>query len=266
MNYDIQCYLQKDDGESTAINTKSLWPGMYVLEAGGLADYGKAKNIVTESYADGQGLRSYIPSDGITREATDVTLKLCFFDEGGDRYAQYDSFIAYVEDCLVWYWDSVRNRKVHLLFIEKSSPEENFHGALEYIIADVKFKNVDGMATQLEGWSFAWSDHVCVRNGTTNTGVGRYKTLTLTNTGESEAYDITAAFGSYEALSNAQFASLLQEAYLGRLDAFNTYVIGQMALYHPDFDGEGADMTVGAYGAMADCPIDEQWVDPDIEI
>ena len=144
MNYDIQCYLQKDDGTSAAINTKSLCQGMYVLEAKGLADYGKAKNIVTESYAEGDSLRAYIPSDGvIKREATDVSLKLLFLDEGSDgRYQQYDTFIAYMKSNIVFYWDSVRKRKARLLFVEKSSPEEHFKGSLPYIEATVKFKNL----------------------------------------------------------------------------------------------------------------------------
>lgn len=254
MNYDLQAYLQKDDGTSAAINTRSLFPGMYVLEAKGLADYGKAKNIVTESYADGDGLRHYEPSDGVIhREATDVTLKLFFCDDGGvDRYVQYDNFIAYVKACAVWYWDSVRKRKARLLFTEKSSPSENFHGSIEYIEAEVKFKNVDGYSTQLAKWSHSWTEYKCAKSGGTNTGIARYKKLTLTNGQDTpDPFLITNAFTqnghTYGNLTDVNFQNLTNENYATRLNDFNDYVFAQMAtLGYIDFADDMTSIIEGA--------------------
>lgn len=248
MNYDLQAYIKKDDGLSAAINTRSLWPGMYVLEAKGLADYGKPKNIVTESYADGHGLRHFEPADGVIfRDATDVTLRLFFCDDGGiNRYVQYDSFIDYVKGCAVWYWDSVRKRKARLLFTEKCSPTENFHGQIEYIEAEVKFKNVDGYSVQTSEWSYSWSTPRCAKSGGSNTGIARNKTIVFTNGVDSVPYNITDAFSTYGTLTDYNFENMTDANYATRLNAFNSFVISDMTANHIDFAGGISDITDGA--------------------
>lgn len=258
MNYDIQCYLQKDDGTSAAINTKSLCQGMYVLEAKGLADYGKAKNIVTESYAEGDGLRAYIPSDGvIKREATDVSLKLLFLDEGSDgRYQQYDTFIDYMKSNIVFYWDSVRKRKARLLFVEKSSPEEHFKGSLPYIEATVKFKNVDGYSEQLGRWSYSWSGIVCVKVDGLNNGQARWTEINITLGNVSIDKSILDSFGTEEAISSTDFANLSHSNYLSRLSLFSNYIYSYMSGEgYVDFIDDVPTITEGAYGSSDLCPV-----------
>ena len=259
MNYNLQAYIKKDDGVSVATNLKTLFPGVYVLEAKGLADFGKAKNIVTESYAEGDGLRHWEPSDGVIhREATDVTLKLLFTDEGGtNRYVQYDNFITYVEKCAVFYWDSVRRRRAKLLFVEKSSPRENFHGGIVYIEAEVKFKNVDGFSTQLAKWSFSWSKQVCVKVLGLNNGYARCIKLTITNSESSIPYEITSAFGSQEAITDEEYAALDDSEFNTRLSAFNTFVFSDMATngyidFADDLDNITSDCQVSA---PLTCPV-----------
>lgn len=256
MNYDIQCYLMKDDGVSSAVNTLDLFPGMYVLEATGLADYGKAKNITTESYAEGEGLVSHIP-ESIAREATDVTLKLCFFDAGQyGRYRQYDDFVAYMENARVFYWDSVRMRRVLLVLTEKSSPKENFHGQVEYIEAEVKFKNVLGKATDLSRlWSYAWSSPVCVKVDGFNNGHARKRTVTFSNseTGQTHSMSITDVFywdsSAWPALSNSEYAAMSEEGFSERLSAFGAYAIAYMMEHYGQYStfaiasiSDGADI------------------------
>lgn len=258
MNYDIQCYLQKDDGVSAAINTKTLCQGMYVLEAKGLADYGKPKNIVTESYAEGDGLKVYIPSDGvIKREATDVSLKLLFIDEGGvGRYQQYDTFIGYMDSNLVWYWDSVRKRKARLLLVEKSSPEENFKGNLPYIEATVKFKNVDGYSEQLGRWSYSWSKLVCVQVDGHSNGIARRYELNISLGDVSEDFSILDAFGTQEAISSSDLANMSDSSYIQRLSSFSDYVYGYMSAEgYIDFSDDLPSITEGAYGWSDLCPV-----------
>lgn len=264
MNYDIQCYLQKDDGVSAAINTKTLCQGMYVLEAKGLADYGKPKNIVTESYAEGDGLKVYIPSDGvIKREATDVSLKLLFIDEGGvGRYQQYDTFIAYMKSNIVFYWDSVRKRKARLLLVEKSSPEENFKGSLPYIEATVKFKNVDGYSEQLERWVGTWSKPVCVRVDGNNNGKARNKEYAVSIGSTSvPTFNFMGAFGTHAALAdNAALADLSASDYNTRLNDFITYVYGYMSENgYVDFIDDIPSFIEGAEFDSANCPVGQQW-------
>lgn len=258
MDYDLQAYLQKDDGTSAAVNTRTLFPGMYILEAKGLADYGKPKNIVTESYADGEGLRAWLPTS-VAREATDVSLKLFFCDDGGvNRYKQYDDFIEYMADNVVWYWDSVRRRKARLLLLEKSSPTENFHGSIEYIEVEVKFKNIDGYTIQLERWAMEWSTAKCAKVDGANTGIARYKTLTLTRGTETPiVYNITDAFGTFSALTDYNFEILTEANYNTRLDGFDTYIHNEMAIAgYVDFAADLPSIKFGAFEANARlCPI-----------
>lgn len=264
MNYNIQCYLQKDDGTSLAINSKSRWGGMYNLESKGLADYGKAKNIVTESYAEGDGLRPYLPpsSEGIKREATDVSLKMLFIDHPthGSRYEQYDDFIAYVENDVIIYWDSVRKRKARLLFTEKSSPEENFKGNLPYIIATIKFKNIDGFSEQLERWAVAWSGIVCVRVDGYNNGQARRKKLTATLGNTTVQFDFLDAFGTYSAISATDLADMSESDYLARLGAFSNHVYNYMATNgYVDFADDVMSVTDGSHGSSSQCPVNVEW-------
>lgn len=264
MNYDIQCYIQPDGG--SAFNTKSLWEGMYNLEAKGLADYGKAKNIVTESYADGAALRTFIPSGTpITREATDVSLKMLFIDTSkSNRYDQYDSFVAYVENKLIYYWDSVRKRKVHLAFVDKTSPEEHFKGNLPYIEATFKFKNVDGKPTEVPKYTYSWSDLVCVRIDGLNNGVGRYDRVDMYFGGIGIAVGyITDAFLTYSAITYANLADMSESNYLSRLNAFSNYVISQMETSgFVDFSSDvNNSIKDGAYGRTVLCPL-QAWETP----
>lgn len=239
MNYDIQCYIRKDDGTSGSLNMRTRWPGMYVLEAKGIADYGKPKNIVTESYAEGDGIVAHIPSS-VKREATEVTLKLCIFDAGtNSRYAQYDDFISYIGNSAFYYWDSVRMRMVRLLLLEKFTPNENFHGSVEYIEAEVKFSNIDGKPTDISSrWSVAWSSPLCALDSEgENTGVARNKVLTITKSGSqtAETFTITSAFDAHVSISDSDFQRLGDQQYAARLSNFNTYVIDRMMALHEGF-------------------------------
>ena len=273
MEYDIQCYLQRENHDGTmqsAINTKSRWGGMFVLEAKGLADYGKAKDIVTESYAEGDGLRVYIPSSNIIhREATDVSIKMFFIDDNGfGRYEQYDDLVDYVKSNIVHYWDSVRKRKARLLFVEKSSPEESFKGKLPYIEATIKFKDIDGFVEQLPRWTGAWSQIVCVRVDGLNNGYARRKTYTVSHgTDTPIVFDFMGDFGGTQTplADNAALADMTESAYLARLNAFCTYVYNYMAttanggLGFVDFQDDVTNIPQGAYGMSAYCPIQAEW-------
>lgn len=238
MNYDIKCYFLKDDATSSVIELQELCPGAYMLEATGLTEYGKAKNIVTESYADGEGSKVYLP-DAVCREATDVSLKLCFMDYGSyGRYKQYNDFIAYVEKDLVYYWDSVRLMQVHLALVDKCTPKEYFHGQLEYIEAEVKFKNVDGYPTDLgHQWSYEWSSAVCLMSGGYNTGIARYKTVTFSKVDSAitETFTITDAFDGYPAINDVTYAALNSDSFGERLSAFNDIVVEYMRSHRGDY-------------------------------
>lgn len=263
MNYDIQCYMQRQLPNGTlenAINTKTLCGGMYVLEAVGLADYGKPKNIVTESYAEGDSLKYYIPQDGIKREATDVSIKMLFLDEGSpkNRYEQYNDMVNFLKDKIVIYWDSVRKRKARLLLDTSTQPKENFKGSIPYIESTFKFKNIDGYSVQVDRWQSTWSVTVCVKVDGLNNGKARYTTLTLScGDIQVQPQKITDAFGTQSAITTQQLAEMGESAYQSRLSAYSNYVYSYMSAGgYIDFADDVTSVKDGAYGDSDLCPVE----------
>lgn len=246
MNYDIQAYIKTDDTD--AVNTKALWPDMWLLKSENTLAYGKPKNIVTESYPETDGLKVWTP-DTVTHDATDVKLTLCFIGENTDKHDEFDSFMAYIEGKVIEWWDTVRFRKNRLLLTDKVEPSENYHGQIPYLEVEFRFKNVDGKAAaNMSGyWSYEWSQQVCVKVEGANNGWARRKTLTFTREDdEDKTFTITAAFGSYSLINDSTFASLDDTAYSQRLNAFEGYALGWMASNYDDFEGMITGVVNGA--------------------
>lgn len=259
MNYDIQAYIKRD-GETEAVNTKTLWPNMWLLVSENTLAYGKPKNIVTESYPEADGLKAWTPPT-VTHEATDVKLTLCFIGENADMHDEYDSFVAYIDGKVFEWWDTVRFRKSRLLLTDKVEPGENYHGQIPYLQVDFKFKNVEGKPANQRGyWSYEWSEQRCVKVDGANNGWARRKTLTFTREdGESKSFAITAAFEwdrGYALLNDSAFAALDSEAYAARLNAFEGYTLDWMASHYDDFAGMLAGVIDGAsVQDPVNCPI-----------
>lgn len=260
MNYDIKAYIKREN-EASGVEIHSLWPGMWLLKSENVTAYGKPKNIVTESYAETDGLKVWLPAT-LAREATDVTLTMCFLDEGGDRYAQYDSFVAYISNHVFQWWDTVRRRRERLLLTEKTEPNENFHGGIPYLEAKFKFKNVDGKAESVAGyWTFAWSEQLCVKVEGLNNGYARRKKLTFTREDdESKDFTVTAAFTyggtTYPLVNDSTFAAMDAEDYTARLAAFCDYATAWMESHYTDFAGMVSSVGTGALvSAPVSCPV-----------
>ena len=201
MNYEIQCYIMRS-GETTARNTKALWPDMWLLKSEDVLSLGKPKNIVTESYAEADGLRVWTPTT-VRHEATDVKLTFCFI--GANRYAQHDSFVSYIDGKTFLWWDSVRLHAAHLLLVEKTKPSESFYGNVPYITTEITFKNIDGKSVEYHHWAYDWSEPVSV----TGTNKERNKVVTFTRASSSttKTYNFSAAFNwdnvAYALISDA---------------------------------------------------------------
>lgn len=121
----------------------------------GIDDVGKAKNIHTESYADSEFLRTYIPKK-VLHEATDVTLTLYFIGE--KRQQNLRDFVNAIKGgtnsknkvCGVpfRYYDKIRERGFDFIYTENTTvAEDNWKGSLPYIKVDFKLKNIYGIAT-----------------------------------------------------------------------------------------------------------------------
>ena len=137
-------FKYETDGTEAAV-TKDLehdFEGCRYIKCEGLSDYGKIKNIVKEDYAEAEQPRCYVP-DEITRKESTVTFMLYF--HGENRRDSYDSFIDYVTGHKLIYWDTCRNREVHLLLEDEVQVKDDIlYGGNPYLVCAVKFTNLKG--------------------------------------------------------------------------------------------------------------------------
>lgn len=149
----IKFYLQKTDKDGVALeparDLEKVFPGLKYLSCKGLNAEGTLKNVYTESYADHEGVRTYHPSDvgkRVYHEATDIELSLIFLSN--DRQSVYKSFVEYIQEARMYWWDTARNLKAWLMLIESSEPEEDIIKGEGYIKTTFKFTNIWGKTYQ----------------------------------------------------------------------------------------------------------------------
>ena len=158
MNYNfyIQKYSRKywdknksqyvDESKGELIDIEAQFKCKYV-KFEGLSETGKVKNVYTETYAETEELRTYIPDD-VLYENTDMSLTLLFApDSTNDSDVQNNerAFFEYVSGHKIEYHDTFRNRYVSLLLLNK--PEvvgEVLYGGSRYREVKYTFKNIYG--------------------------------------------------------------------------------------------------------------------------
>ena len=135
-----------DGSWESPISIEDYFNGMKYISCKGLSDKGKIKNIYTESYAEVEDLRVYIP-DEVVRENTDIEFEFGFEKTG--RRDVFDSFVDWVSGYKIKYWDTCRNREVEMILIDKVEVDEDLLiGSSPYIIVPFKFKNLKGSTTK----------------------------------------------------------------------------------------------------------------------
>ena len=158
MNYNfyIQRYSRKrwnketsqydEEAKGELIDIEAQFKCKYV-KFEGLSETGKVKNIYTETYAETEELRVYIP-DEVLYENTDLSLTLLFApDSTNDSDVQNNerAFFEYISGHKIEYHDTFRNRYVSLLLLNK--PEvigEVLYGGSRYREVKYTFKNIYG--------------------------------------------------------------------------------------------------------------------------
>ena len=117
-------------------------------ECKGLNTIGGA-NIYSESYADSERLRVYVPSN-LTHKPTTVTLTLYFIGE--NRYKCYDAFNTYLKSSPYHtYYDTARKKK--LVFFVKDEIATNasqWYGSHPYLEVSYKLSNIFGKTEDIE--------------------------------------------------------------------------------------------------------------------
>ena len=143
-NKETSQYDKEDIGE--LIDIEEQFKCKYV-KFEGLSETGKVKNVYTETYAETEELRTYIPDD-VLYENTDLSLTLLFAPSSTDDNDVQDNeraFFEYVSGHKIEYHDTFRNRYVSLLLINK--PEvvgEVLYGGSRYREVKYTFKNIYG--------------------------------------------------------------------------------------------------------------------------
>ena len=137
-------YVEEAKGE--LIDIEARFKCKYV-KFEGLSETGKVKNIYTETYAETEELRMYIPDEGLY-ENTDMSLTLLFSpysENDSDVQDNERAFFEYVSGHKIEYHDTFRNRYVSLLLLNK--PEvvgEVLYGGSRYREVKYTFKNIYG--------------------------------------------------------------------------------------------------------------------------
>lgn len=135
-------YIKVTDSWEKEISLEDYFLGMKYMECQGLSKFGKVKNIYTETYAETDELRVFIPTKAV-RGNTDLEFKFAFIGE--NRRDIYDRFVEWLTGYKITYWDTCRNRKVLMYLSDAVEPgDDELYGSQPYVIATFKFKNMRG--------------------------------------------------------------------------------------------------------------------------
>ena len=150
MNEDYKFYMSRhindEEGWEAEVELTEKFKGLIFCQIEGVMDFGAIKNIYTESFAESDTLRVYLP-EKVTRKSTDIKLTVVFSDK--DRRDVYDSFVEFISGKIIKYWDNVRNREVILLQTDKIEVDEDIiYGSAPYIAVEFPFKNIKGETTK----------------------------------------------------------------------------------------------------------------------
>lgn len=143
------------------IEISEHFKGACYSKAEGLEAYGKTRSY-TETYPESATPDIFFP-DNLTRETTNLTLTLYFFDP--DKHEEeteaiaavdkaYHSFVDYISGTFIKYWDNVRQRKVILAYQEQTKPTVDSLYGLVYKEVSFKFTNLYGQSFPLDSTEF----------------------------------------------------------------------------------------------------------------
>lgn len=133
-------YINNSWGQEVSL--EDYFDGLKYSKCDGLSAFGKPKNIYTESYAEEEELRVYIPKT-VVRENTDIEFEFVF--NGENRRSVYNDFVDWITGYKLKYRDTCRKKEVQMILVEAIEPSDDFlYGSDPYILASFKFKNLSG--------------------------------------------------------------------------------------------------------------------------
>lgn len=141
-------YMQRVDITDSLgqIDIEEHFAGLLYMRAEGMNDIGKSKNVYTETYADSDRLRVYLPNDGVyTNDATKITMHFLVVGDADTRQGIIDDFYEYVRIGVHRYWDDARNLEFDFIVQDEIKvSDEKWHGSSPYVEIAVVMQNLNG--------------------------------------------------------------------------------------------------------------------------
>jgi hypothetical protein len=146
----VMFYLQRKGEDAVSVEEflsmtgpeNEMICGILYSKCTGLFDKGKRLDVHTETYADSKEMRVWL-GDEIIREPTKITLSLYFVGEL--RKDVLKSFMNFVENSKLYYWDTARLKKAYMVLIEAIPVKEDvYKGSTPYMLFEFKFQNLWG--------------------------------------------------------------------------------------------------------------------------
>lgn len=149
--YKYHFFIRKETDEAV-YDTADLmirFPGLYPVKIEGLENIGKPKNITTETYADSDRLRIYLPTTGILHDSTKITMTLAFTgNEFREQYRLFSSFINNPDTSTspYKYWDTARHLLAEIIPspVDETKIREDKIKGRQYLITTLEFMNIAG--------------------------------------------------------------------------------------------------------------------------
>lgn len=144
-------YMKRVDiANQLAYDIENHFVGLLYMRAEGMNDIGKSKNVYTETYADSDRLRVYLPNDGVyTNEATKITMHFLLVGDENSRQSTLLAFENYVREGIHRYWDTARNMEFDFIVTDEIKvSDERWHGSSPYVEIQVTMQNLNGRTKQ----------------------------------------------------------------------------------------------------------------------
>lgn len=128
------------------IDIEEHFSGLLYMRAEGMNDIGKSKNVYTETYADSDRLRVFLPNDGVyANEATKITMHFLVVGDAETRQSTIADFYEYVRIGVHRYWDDARNLEFDFVVQDEIKvSDERWHGSNPYVEIAVVLQNLNG--------------------------------------------------------------------------------------------------------------------------
>lgn len=139
--------MQRVDLDSQpTYDIEEQFSGLLYMRAEGMNDIGKSKNVYTETYADSDRLRVFLPNNGeYTNEATKITMHFLVVGDADTRQGIIDDFYEYVRIGVHRYWDDARNLEFDFIVQDEIKvSDEKWHGSSPYVEIAVVMQNLNG--------------------------------------------------------------------------------------------------------------------------